>query len=188
MIVTLALATGCGSPTGSSVSLPSATSLGSTSRPEDETSGPPTGPGPEGFELALVTFTRGEDAPIEYVMWFAGTPEQRTRGLTDITDLGQADGMLFVFDQPARYHFYMWQTPMPLDILFFDAGGRFVGRADMEPCLDGPAARCERYSPDGPFLSAVEFPDGALDDVHVDDDTRIAFESRLAPNETTVPA
>ena len=53
----------------------------------------------------------------------------------EVTDLGDAEGMLFVFDDEAVHRFYMWQTPMPLDIAFFAADGTFVGTAAMEPCL-----------------------------------------------------
>ncbi len=41
--------------------------------------------------------------------------------------------MLFEFDSEGAYRFYMWQTPMPLDIYFFDAGGGFVGMSEMDP-------------------------------------------------------
>ena len=64
-----------------------------------------------------------------------------------VTDLGDADGMLFVFDAEGVHRFYMWQTPMPLDIAFFAADGTFVGSAEMEPCLEPTAAACERYAP-----------------------------------------
>ena len=119
-------------------------------------------------------------------MWFAGTPEHWHRGLTDVTNLGDADGMLFAFDQPAPYEFYMWQTPMPLDIVFFDASGTYVGRADMAPCLDATAAECRRYSPGSPFLSAIEIPDGAFDDITFDEQTTISFKPP-APISTTTP-
>ena len=39
--------------------------------------------------------------------------------------------MLFVFESEGRHRFYMWQTPMPLDIAFFAADGTLVGSAAM---------------------------------------------------------
>ena len=133
-----------------------------------------------------VTISGAVGDPIEQAMWLAGTPEQRHRGLTGITDLGAARGMVFVFDRPASYRFYMWQTPMPLDILFFDASGAFVDRADMEPCLAGPVDRCERYSSTVPFLTAVEIPDGALDHVTIDRRSRLSVEpSATATTDTS---
>ena len=57
-----------------------------------------------------------------------------------VTDMGGADGMVFLFDEPSTSAFWMRDTPMPLSIAFFDADGSFVSAADMEPCLDGAPA------------------------------------------------
>ena len=100
-------------------------------------------------------------------VWVADTSEERAQGLMGVTDLGDAEGMLFVFEDEAIRRFHMWQTPMPLDIAFFAADGTVVGTAAMEPCLAPATDVCERYSPDEPFLTALEVPAGALDDLGV---------------------
>ena len=79
-----------------------------------------------------------------------------------VTDLGAAVGMLFVFDAEGLPRFYMWQTPMPLDIAFFAADGTFVDSASMEPCLQPPSDACTRYASDEPYLLALELPSGGL--------------------------
>jgi uncharacterized protein len=112
-----------------------------------------------------ITTADGEDRTVP--VWLAESPEDRVRGLMDVTDLGDADAMLFVFESEGRHRFYMWQTPMPLDIAFFAADGTLVGSAAMQPCLEPSAADCERYAPDAPFLMAIEVPAGGLDDLGV---------------------
>jgi uncharacterized membrane protein (UPF0127 family) len=97
-------------------------------------------------------------------VWVADTVEERGRGLMGVTDLGDAAGMLFVFDAPGLARFYMWQTPMPLDIAYFAADGTFVDSASMEPCLQPPADACARYAPDAPYQLALELPSGGLAD------------------------
>ena len=54
---------------------------------------------PVGFDLDEVTITTadGEDSR-RCSVWVADSTEERGRGLMDVTDLGDADGMLFVFD------------------------------------------------------------------------------------------
>ena len=131
---------------------------------------------PVGFELVTVTIASEDEQPVEFAMWLAGTLDQWGRGLTDVTDLGGGDGMLFAFDDPADYQFYMWQTPMPLEVVFFDASGRFLGQTDMEPCLEGTAAQCPRYSPNAPYQSAIEVPLGALDSITFTETSTITFE------------
>src|SRR5688572_26461012 len=94
---------------------------------------------PEGFDrtVANIESSRDDEAVVELDVWFAGEQAQWLQGLTAVTELGGADGMLFAFDSAAAYRFYMWQTPMPLDIYFFDDEGLFVGSDAMEPCVDG---------------------------------------------------
>ena len=72
-----------------------------------------------------------------------------------VTDLGAAVGMLFVFDAEGLPQFYMWHTPMPLDIAFFAADGTFVDSAcPMEPCLQPPSDACTRYASAEPYVLA----------------------------------
>jgi uncharacterized membrane protein (UPF0127 family) len=129
---------------------------------------------PEGFDLAEVTITTagGGDQPVE--AWIADSTEERARGLMGVTDLDGADGMLFVFDDAAIRRFYMWQTPMPLDIAFFVSEGTFVGSATMEPCLEPSADVCERYAPKEPFQYALELPAGGLADLGIGPGARLS--------------
>ncbi|MDZ7379397.1 MAG: DUF192 domain-containing protein, partial [candidate division KSB1 bacterium] len=57
----------------------------------------------------------------------ADTPEKRTRGLMYRKDLPGNAGMLFVFPEPDVLEFWMKNTPLSLDIIFFDRDCRIVG-------------------------------------------------------------
>lgn len=54
------------------------------------------------------------------------TPRKRAKGLMFREDLTEGQGMVFVFSKEARRSFWMKNTPLSLDILFFDAKGQFV--------------------------------------------------------------
>lgn len=56
-------------------------------------------------------------------MQLAVRPAEMQRGLMQRTDLGKDDGMIFVYDKPQQMHFWMRNTPTPLDIGFFDGKG-----------------------------------------------------------------
>jgi uncharacterized membrane protein (UPF0127 family) len=85
---------------------------------------------------------------------------ERAQGLMFVSDLEDLDGMLFVWDTDHRGDFWMKDTLIPLDIVWFDAAGTLVGEAEMEPCQAEP---CARYDPGVPYRYAVETPAGALD-------------------------
>ena len=129
---------------------------------------------PTGFDTGQVTVTDAEGENRIVPVWVADTSEERARGLMGVTDLGDAEGMLFVFEDEAVHRFYMWQTPMPLDIAFIAADGSVVGTAAMEPCLAPAADVCERYAPEEPFLMALEVPAGELDDLGVGPGARVS--------------
>ncbi len=76
---------------------------------------------------------------------------ERQIGLMHRESLPAGTGMLFLFDAQMPLSFWMKNTLIPLDILFFDQSGRFVSRASMEPCAGDPcpttpSAAATRYA------------------------------------------
>jgi uncharacterized membrane protein (UPF0127 family) len=132
---------------------------------------------PEGFDLAPVEITLADGEVCALCLWVAATPHQRQRGLMGVTDLRPADGMVFTYEGPASRQFWMRGTPMPLSIAFFAADGSFVSATDMEPCLSGPAADCPRYSAAGPYVSAIEVPQGRLAELGIGAGSRLALDT-----------
>ena len=130
-------------------------------------SGVSAGVEPDGFTTirALITDANGEVC--EVCLWLADDSDERGRGLMAVTDLGDADGMAFRFDEPRLGTFFMFQTPTPLSIAWFAPDGDFVGAADMEPCLDTPAGECPLYSPDEAYDLAIEVFQGGLGDLGI---------------------
>ena len=57
----------------------------------------------------------------------AATVPARAEGLMGREDLPPAYGMLFVFPDEAMRYFWMKNTPLSLDILFFDKKGDWAG-------------------------------------------------------------
>ncbi len=72
----------------------------------------------------------------------AQTPAQRQRGLMFRQDLPGENGMLFV-QEPGPAVFWMKNTHIPLDILYFDAGGRLLEIVAAAPPCHTPA--CPLY-------------------------------------------
>ena len=63
----------------------------------------------------------------------AQTPEQRQIGLMFRKEMPQAEGTIFVFEQPATQCFWMKNTVLPLTAAFVADDGRIVNLVDMKP-------------------------------------------------------
>lgn len=119
---------------------------------------PTTGPAADpfaAFERATVKIS-GE----VWLVAIASEPHQWIQGLMFVTDLGDLDGMLFVWEEDTTGPFWMKDTLLPLDIAFFDADGTLVDLLSMEPCTTDP---CPVYEAAGPYRYALEAPRGAFD-------------------------
>lgn len=122
---------------------------------------------PQGYGSVTATITSADGGTCEVCLWLADTESLRSSGLMGVTDLGDAVGMAFAWDQPVTSSFFMFQTPTPLSIAWFSASGEYVGEADMEPCLVDDSATCERYGADAPYTVAIEMFAGQLDAIGI---------------------
>lgn len=120
----------------------------------------------------LLVFMPERSAPMEttglsidghsYIVEVASSPAQRRQGLMGRTQLPEGTGMLFVFPQEVPQQFWMKNTLIPLDILYFsreEQTGRFVLDSwhTAQPCHKDP---CPMYPSQGAVKFAVELPAG----------------------------
>jgi uncharacterized membrane protein (UPF0127 family) len=89
----------------------------------------------------------------------AADQASQQKGLMFRTRLDMGTGMLFIFDRPKKLSFWMKNTLIPLDILFFDAEGNLVSSTAMVPCQKDP---CPLHQSSGDALFALEVPGGFI--------------------------
>ena len=77
----------------------------------------------EKIEVQIVTL---QGAQHSFQLELAHTPKTRAKGLMHRQHLAENGGMLFIWPETATRLFWMKNTPVSLDILFFDQTGRLV--------------------------------------------------------------
>jgi len=93
-----------------------------------------------------------------YSIEIAADNASREHGLMDRTEMAADHGMLFVFDDDAPRAFWMKNTKIPLDMLFFNAERKLVSvQHRVPPCLGDP---CPAYSSGAPARYVLELNGG----------------------------
>ena len=76
--------------------------------------------------------------PREIAAELALSPVQIYTGMMFRKEMGQNDGMLFVFSQPVRVAFYMKNTYVPLSAAYINSDGVIAEIHDLEPLNETP--------------------------------------------------
>ncbi len=94
-----------------------------------------------------------------YSIEIADEETERQRGLMFRDEMAPDHGMLFIhqYEEPVAY--WMKNTHIPLDILYFDHDLKLVGeQRDVPPCTAGDA--CPSYPSNAPALYVLELNAG----------------------------
>jgi uncharacterized membrane protein (UPF0127 family) len=93
-----------------------------------------------------------------FAVEIADTTEKQALGLMFRDSMPDDHGMLFIFPNEAPRSFWMKNTRIPLDIMYFDKDLRMVSiSADTPPCK---VRRCPSYPSKGPAMYVLELNAG----------------------------
>ena len=109
-----------------------------------------------------------------YSVEVADDDAERSRGLMFRDEMAADRGMLFVHEREEPQAYWMKNTRIALDILYFDAGARLVSQQrDVPPCSLGD--RCPPYPSAAPALYVLELNAGEAARLGLVDGTVLTF-------------
>ena len=99
---------------------------------------------------------------------------ERAVGLMRRQSVPPGTGMVFLYDEPVDFRFYMFDVPIPLKAVFI-RDGEVVSSVVMPPCEEGVAAQdCPTYGAEGAYDTVVETDPATLPDVEKGDRFELA--------------
>ena len=109
-----------------------------------------------------------------FVVEVADDAAERERGLMFRDEMAADHGMIFVHDAEEPQAYWMKNTKIPLDILYFDHARKLVSAQErVPPCSLGD--NCPPFPSDGPALYVLELNAGTAESlgVHAGDELRL---------------
>ena len=122
------------------------------------------------FATSTLSLDRGDGTLLTYRVELATTPRQHAYGLMHVEAMDADAGMLFIFDGMAVRSFWMKNTLIPLDMLFFDDEGRLVSAVEKA----APGSLVSRRS-SGPAKYVLELKGGSMQADGIGPGARLRF-------------
>lgn len=95
-----------------------------------------------------------------FVVALANTDNTRAMGLMYVEQMANDEGMLFIFPDTQRRAFWMKNTLIPLDILYFDQNRKLVSISENTPPCKNTTTRCPNYPSAKPAKYVLEINAG----------------------------
>lgn len=110
----------------------------------------------------------------QFQVELARSPEERQRGLMFRSQLPRGHGMLFIQPEAMPAAFWMKNTYLNLDILYFDGAGRLKEIfANVPPCETLP---CPTYTSQGPIKYILEINGGSAERLGLSPGDQLQFD------------
>ena len=112
----------------------------------------------------------------------ADSPDKRIRGLSGRASLDARTGMLFIFEKPERFRFWMREMEIPLDIVWIGSNCEVVDVSEDVPfpAPQTPLDELPRYSPESRAKFVLEINAGEAADLGLGIGDKVEFLNDIA--------
>lgn len=115
-----------------------------------------------------------------YIVEIADDEAERARGLMFREEMAADRGMLFLHEREEPLAYWMKNTKIPLDILYFDTGRHLVAQQrDVPPCTLGD--ECPPYPSNAPARYVLELNAGQAERLKLDKGAELRLGPDIAP-------
>lgn len=115
-----------------------------------------------------------------YAVEIADDGQERARGLMFREEMAADHGMLFIHEEQMPLAYWMKNTKIPLDILYFDDARKLVSQQrDVPPCSLGD--RCPPYPSDAPARYVLELNAGQASAMGLKNGAELKFGPDIPP-------
>ncbi|MGN6152456.1 MAG: DUF192 domain-containing protein [Lysobacteraceae bacterium] len=115
-----------------------------------------------------------------YLVEIADNGQERARGLMFREEMATDHGMLFIHEEQMPLAYWMKNTKLPLDILYFDDARKLVSQQrDVPPCSLGD--RCPPYPSDAPARYVLELNAGQASVLGLKNGAQLTFGPDIPP-------
>ncbi|KQZ63542.1 MULTISPECIES: DUF192 domain-containing protein [unclassified Lysobacter] len=135
--------------------------------------------------LVLSGCASGADSWVElggqrYTVEVADDDEERAMGLMFREEMPEGSGMIFIHERQEPQSYWMKNTKIPLDILYFDDSRKLVSQQrDVPPCSAGN--QCPPYPSNAPARYVLELNAGQAAKLKLNDGAVLTFGPGLPP-------
>ncbi|MGH8061281.1 MAG: DUF192 domain-containing protein [Pseudoxanthomonas sp.] len=113
-----------------------------------------------------------------YKVEIADDEAERERGLMFRDELAIGSGMIFIHDREEPQAYWMKNTRIPLDILYFDNARKLVAQQrDVPPCSAGD--RCPAYPSNAPARYVLELNAGEAEKLKLENGAELKLSDSI---------
>lgn len=112
----------------------------------------------------------------------ADTPQKRATGLMYRDHLKKDHGMLFVFQEPQAWTFWMKNTKIALDLIWLDGKKRVIYIERNVPICTRTDESCPQYRPNDDALFVLEIAGGTVDSYKIEKGSKLQFSAPPVPS------